>query len=56
MEKHHRNFIRTHYPNIYKNKRIVCIYIPDEYDYLDTSLIAIIKDKFEDILKRGLLG
>ena len=56
MEKQHRNFIRARYPAIYAGKKIVCLYIPDEYDYMQTSLVAILQDKFEDILKRGLLG
>jgi predicted protein tyrosine phosphatase len=56
MEKAHRNFIRARYPSVYKDKRIVCLYIPDEYDYMQPILVAMLKDKFEDVLKRGLLG
>jgi len=41
MEKHHRNYIRGHFPDIYKTKKIVCLYIPDEYDYMQTELIEI---------------
>jgi predicted protein tyrosine phosphatase len=55
MEKHHRNFIRQKFPDIYKNKKIVCLYIPDEYDYMQKELIYIIKEKFEDVFQRGLL-
>jgi predicted protein tyrosine phosphatase len=56
MEKHHRNFIRQKFPDIYMNKKIVCLYIPDEYDYLQKELIYIIKNKFENVYKRGLIG
>ena len=56
MEKHHRNFIRSRYANIYASKKIVCLYIPDEYDYMEASLVSILRDKFEDVLRRGLLG
>jgi predicted protein tyrosine phosphatase len=56
MEKHHRNFIRQKFPDIYINKKIVCLYIPDEYDYLQKELIYIIKNKFENVYKRGLIG
>lgn len=56
MEKYHRNIIRKLYPNIYLSKKIVCLYIPDEFDYMQEELIVLLKYKFEDIYVRGLLG
>lgn len=47
MEKFHRNQIRKEFPEIYNTKRIICMYIPDDYDYMDDSLIEILKKKFE---------
>ena len=55
MEKHHRNFIRQNFSDIYKTKKIVCLYIPDDYDYMQTELISILKNKVEDVYKRGLI-
>ena len=55
METHHRNHIRKYYPEIYKNKKIVCLYIPDEYDYMQTELIGILKYKIEDVYNRNLI-
>ncbi len=55
MEKHHRNHIRKQFPEIYKNKRIVCLYIPDDYDYMQTELIGILRDKVEDVYSRKLI-
>ena len=55
MEKNHRNFIRKHFPEIYGTKKIVCLYIPDDYDYMQKELIEILKDKVEDVYKRNLL-
>lgn len=55
MEKHHRSFIRKKHPEIYKSKKIVCLYIPDDYDFMDKELIGILKTKFEDVYSRGLL-
>lgn len=55
MEKHHRNHIRKQFPKIYKNKRIVCFYIPDDFDYMQTELIGILKDKVEDVYSRKLI-
>ena len=55
MEKHHRNFIRKKFPSIYNSKKIACMYIPDEYDFMDEDLIAILKDRFEDFYRRKLI-
>ncbi len=55
MEKQHRSHMRKHFPEIYKNKRIVCLYIPDDFDYMQTELIGILKDKVEDVYSRKLI-
>jgi len=49
MERHHRNKIRKEFPNIYNTKRIICLYIEDEYDYMETALIKLLKFKFEKV-------
>lgn len=56
MEKSHRNFIRAKFPEYYAQKKIVCLYIPDEYAFMDEGLIALLRNKFEDVYQRGLLG
>ena len=55
MEKGHRNYIRSNFPSFYESKKIVCLYIPDEYEYMQPELITILKAKFEDVYLRGLL-
>ena len=55
MEKYHRNAIRTKFPTLYEAKPIVCLYIPDEYDFMQPELIALLREKFEDVYQRGLL-
>lgn len=55
MEKEHRNYIRKNYAEIYETKKIVCLYIPDEYDFMHKELIAVLKAKFESVYARGLL-
>ena len=55
MEKHHRNYIRNHFPEIYRTKKIVCLYIPDNYEYMQSELIEILKIKIEDIDRRNLI-
>lgn len=52
MEKAHRNFIRKQYPDIYNTKKIVCLYIPDEFDFIQPELIVTLRDKFEDVHRR----
>jgi predicted protein tyrosine phosphatase len=56
MEKSHRNFIRHKYPDYYKTKKIVCLYIPDIFDYMQPELIDILKNKVAGVYKKGLLG
>ena len=56
MEKTHRTTIRSRFPEIYNTKKIVCLYIPDEFNFMQPELINILKDKVEDVYKRGLLG
>jgi len=55
MEKHHRNTIRKLYPEIYNIKKIVCLYIDDEYDFMQPELIVLLREKVEDIYKRRLI-
>ena len=56
MEKSHRNYIRAKYPTYYNKKKIVCLYIPDDFEFMQPELITILKDRVEDVYKRGLLG
>ncbi len=55
METSHRNFIRKKFPQIYKNKKIVCLYIPDDFDFMQSELIEILKGKFESVYERKLI-
>ncbi len=49
MERHHRNKIRKEFPTIYNTKRIICLYIEDEYDYMETASIELLKFRFEKV-------
>jgi len=55
MERTHRNFIRSHYPEIYDSKKIVCMYIPDDYDFMQPELISILKDRIDELFLKGLI-
>jgi predicted protein tyrosine phosphatase len=44
MEKRQRNAIHKKFKDLYQKKRIICLYIPDEYDYMDAVLIELLKE------------
>ncbi len=50
MEKSHRNKLSKKYKSFLKDKRVVCLDIPDEYDYMDSDLIKILKNKVLPLL------
>ena len=45
MEKAHRSKLGAKFRRYLSGKRIVCLDIPDEYDYMDPGLIALLKAK-----------
>lgn len=47
MEKKHTRRIQEKYKDELYGKRVVCLYIPDEFEYMDSILIEIIKEKVE---------
>lgn len=55
MEKTHRSFIQKKYKEIYNTKKITCLYIPDEYDFMQQELIEVLKYKVESVCNKGLL-
>jgi len=52
MEKRQRNAIHKKFKDIYRNKRIICLYIPDEYEYMNPELIQLLKKKVSPYLHR----
>jgi predicted protein tyrosine phosphatase len=51
MEKRQRNIIHKKFKDIYRNKRIVCLYIPDDFEYMDPDLIQLLKKKLPQYVK-----
>ena len=45
MERRHRNRIHKAFPRIYAKKRIICLYIPDEFDYMDSVLVRLLTSR-----------
>ncbi len=56
MEKGHRNKIRKRFKEIYQTKGIICLYIADEFDFMETELIHLIQRKFEYIYHTEIKG
>lgn len=45
MEKSHLNRIRRKFPEALQGKRVICLGIPDEYDFMDPELIEELRGK-----------
>jgi predicted protein tyrosine phosphatase len=45
MEKRHRNIIHSRFKELYRRKRIVCLYIPDEFEFMDPELVRLLEER-----------
>lgn len=45
MEKGHRNKLRSKFKQYLAGARIICLDIPDNYEFMDPKLIAILKTR-----------
>jgi predicted protein tyrosine phosphatase len=45
MERSHRNKLQKRYRASLKNARVICLDIPDEYEFMDEGLIRLLKAK-----------
>jgi predicted protein tyrosine phosphatase len=50
MEKIHRCRLSQRFQAQLKNKRLVCLDIPDRYDYMEPKLVALLKKKVLPLL------
>jgi len=50
FEKQQRNVIHKRFPELYEKKQIVCLYIPDEYDFMSPALVNLLKIKLVPLL------
>lgn len=51
MEKSHKNKLSKNFQPFLKDKRIICLNIPDEYEYMEPALIELFKQKVLPLLK-----
>lgn len=50
MEKSHRSKLSQNFQPWLKQKRVVCLNIPDEYDYMEPALVELLKKKVLPLL------
>ncbi len=50
MEKKHTRRIQEKYKDELYGKRVVCLYIPDEFEYMNSNLIEIIKERVDEYI------
>ena len=53
MEKRQRNTIQSRFKEIYRRKRIVCLYIPDDFEFMDPELIVLLEERVTPYLGRN---
>ena len=47
MERQHRTKIANRFPRHLKNKKLICLDIPDDFEFMDPKLVAILSAKLE---------
>jgi predicted protein tyrosine phosphatase len=45
MEKAHRSKVQAKYRAALKGKRLICLHIPDDYDFMDPGLVRLLEAK-----------
>ncbi|OOG60488.1 phosphotyrosine protein phosphatase [Rhodanobacter sp. B05] len=51
MEASHRRRLQTRHRNRLKGKRVVCLHIPDRYDFMQPELVALLLKKVGPLLR-----
>ena len=47
MEKRHRARLSQKFGEALEGKKVICLHIPDEYGYMDTALIDVLRSNLE---------
>ncbi len=48
MEKRHKERLRQKYPEDLAAKRFVCLFISDDYEFMDSALIELLREKMRE--------
>ncbi len=50
MEKKHIRRIKEKYPEVLADKKVICLNIDDEYEYMDEELCAVLESSVDEYL------
>ena len=50
MEKKHTRRIQAKYQAELYDREVICLYIPDEYEFMDRELVAILEEQVQSYL------
>ena len=48
MEKKHKERLRQKFPGKFVGKKCVCLFIPDDFEYMDPALIELLREKMRE--------
>ncbi|HEY4415580.1 MAG TPA: protein tyrosine phosphatase [Verrucomicrobiae bacterium] len=48
MEKRHKERLRQKYPEALAGKSCICLFIKDDYEFMDASLIELLREKMRE--------
>ncbi len=53
METSQRKYLSSHFSKVLKDKRVVCLNIPDKYEYMQDELVDVLRAKVLPMLRRA---
>jgi len=53
MEKKHQEILEQKFPSQINNKQVICLEIPDEYQYMDDDLVTLLKESVSSFLDKA---
>lgn len=54
MEKRYRNIIQSRFKEFYLRKRIICLYIPDQFEFMAPELVQLLEERVTPYLQQHL--
>ena len=53
MERRHRNFLQRRFRSVCSRRRIICLHVPDEFEFMAPSLVSALESAVRPILDRA---
>lgn len=53
MEEFHRKWLAYHYPGAATARKVMCLSVPDHYEFMDPELITLLKSRIEEFFNAG---